>query len=133
MLLLAVDPGASTGIAFYAQRPLEIPALRTNTLSPLRLRSWLARKHQWHADDYTVLVERIPEGGMRETVLIEALILEQLEPLAKALHRPSPGEWKPFVKANRIPYEWYAQCHSDHEQDAAGMLWWWLQTHKETV
>lgn len=131
MRIISIDPGHSTGVCFFhAGYDSNVGLSGTMTVAHDRILATFERRW-WdvHYDKY--LVERPPKGGDDETVRCYLNLRDRFNKTPGKLVLVSPGEWKPWVKANPIPDKWKTTCQDQHQRDAAGMLHWWLSTHKE--
>lgn len=128
---LALDPGHKTGVCHL--RPSEAPFLRASTMTEEQTYGWLADIWRLHLDDDydVVLVEKPPASGDAVTLGLFTEIARKVRRHSNKLVTPMPAEWKPFVKANPVPDDWKPYLRDEHQRDAARMIWWWLQTHKE--
>lgn len=129
MRLISLDPGWSCGICFF-HGGHGVGLSGTLTLAHDKVLGVFER-HWWDYKYDKYLVERPPKGGDDITVRLYLDLQDRFGKAKGKLVLISPGEWKPWTKANPMPDRWKALCRDQHQRDAAGMLHWWLSTHKE--
>lgn len=137
---IVFDPGESTGVV-----TADWPVMTTvdwstviwvgATITEAHLQGWLqergtrfVRECAHRGEPLTAIVER-PPAGAREPGGAARLIAEWLVFVGSIATTAwvSPGEWKPWIKANPLPP---LPKTSQHERDAANLLRWWLSTKR---
>ena len=127
MKATAIDPGWTTGLAFYSSHAGTLTGSRS--VKGERLERCL--REPWARQQDLFVVERIPESGDSTTYALYLDTLRQLRRVKRAtVVTPSPGEWKPWAKAHPLPVLWADRVKDQHTRDASSMLYWWLMTHE---
>lgn len=139
---VCVDPGPSTGIVLAdwpSARPVDWSTVvwTAQTVAQDALRDWLTerasrfvRECALRHEPCFVLMERPPQRS-RTPAGAAQIVQEWLRDwgcVTTAL-QVSPGQWKPWVRANPIP-ETATKLHTPHERDALSLLWYGIGTGK---
>ena len=141
----AFDPGQSTGAVLADWLVIDLGRHPTSwadvvwtsaTILEDKLAGWLqergtrfVRECSFRGEPLTVLIERPPQRA-REPGGAARIIQEWLRDVRchTEVIWASPGEWKPWVKANPLRLT----AGSQHEKDAANLLRWWLETRSKS-
>lgn len=113
MRVIAIDPGASTGIAIVNLFPLKLKELCTIPFDQIEFQLSLFEPD-------TIVVEKEPAFGAREQSALVSSIINKCKKLTEAqIVAILPGEWKIIAKAK----EWQQKEGKDqHQKDAYNML-----------
>lgn len=140
---IVFDPGQSTGVVLADWPVLDLGKPPTpwadvvwtsHTITEDRLEGWLHERAgrflqtcAFHGEPVTAIIERPPQRA-RLPAEHARVITEWLHSWGGVVRKvwASPGEWKPWVKANPLRLT----VGSQHERDAASLLRWWLETRK---
>src|SRR5438132_886571 len=128
MIVLALDPGHSTGLAAVSYN--EPVGVQTKTLftyeyeTPIKFRNWLKRiLVRWNPD--VVIIERLPAKLDRKMADIYGTCQETVLNWSsgkRTISFISPGEWKVLANKTKI----YETTRSQHEKDVYRMALYWL-------
>lgn len=113
MRVIAIDPGASTGIAIINLFPLKLKELCTVPLAQIEFQLTLFEPD-------VIVIEKEPAFGVREqSALVRDIMLKCSQLTQARIEFILPMEWKPIAKAK----EWQQKAGQDqHQKDAYNML-----------